>query len=487
MDTLELIEMVKDARQAALVMGGMDAAARDAALAAMYAQLDASRATIEAANRKDKQAAEQAGLEAPLLKRLDIEGKKFDGMLQKVTDVRAIADPVGGLQLATEIDDNLHLYRVACPIGVIAVIFESRPEAAVQISALALKSANAVILKGGKEAANTNAALVAAIQAGLASPKGNSTLPPPQAVQLVSSREEVSALLALHGQVDLVIPRGSNALVAHIMANTRIPVMGHADGICSVYIDSEADVSTAVRVAVDSKCDYPVACNAAETLLVHQSALTTVWRAVAEALLAKGVALRCDSRSLKALPAEQQAACSAAVEADFHTEFLALEMAVKCVESVSEAVTHINAHSSHHTDAIVSASKEAIQHFTSNVDSAGVYANASTRFADGQRYGFGAEVGVSTNRIHSRGPMGVEGLLIYKYLLYGRGHCAADYGAGGKTFKHAPLPLTARGVAAAGGCSERFSRSEVAAAAAAVAAAGAACFWLGARMAQARK
>jgi len=324
------------------------------------------------------------------------------------------------------------------------VIFESRPEAAVQIAALALRSANALILKGGKEAACTNAALVGVVQGAL---RAAGALPP-LAVQLVEGREEVGELLKLTGLIDLVIPRGSNQLVASIMANTRIPVMGHADGICSVYVDESARVDTAVRVVVDSKTDYPVACNAAETLLLHRATLSTVWPVLGKALVDAGVSLRLDSESLAALsphlPPSARGQLCEAKQADFRTEFGALTLAVRCVDSTREAVEHINEHGSHHTDAIISSSEESIRYFQANVDSAGVYANASTRFADGQRYGFGAEVGVSTNRIHSRGPMGVEGLLIYKYLLHGDGHRACDYGAKKKKFLHLPLPLTAR-------------------------------------------
>ncbi|EOD07107.1 glutamate-5-semialdehyde dehydrogenase [Emiliania huxleyi CCMP1516] len=331
--------VASDARRAALTMGGLDAAARDTALAAVRKQLENQRAVIEAANALDIAAATKAQLDAPLLRRLEVRGKKFDAMLAKLDEVRAVADPVGAVQLATRLDDGLDLYRVACPIGVVAVIFESRPDAAVQISALAIKSANALILKGGKEAAHTNAAIVSAIQAGLAAAEAESGRSaeadgggavPSAAVQLVASRDEVSALLGMHGKVDLIVPRGSNALV--------IPVLGHADGICA---------ATARRVVLDAKTDYPVACNAAETLLLHASLLSSPTSS--EALAAAG------------LPA----------------------------------------------GGVVRASE------------------ASTRFADGQRYGFGAEVGVSTNRIHSRGPMGVEGLLIYKYLLLGGGHGGA--------------------------------------------------------------
>jgi len=341
--------VASDARRAALTMGGLDAAARDTALAAVRKQLENQRAVIEAANALDIAAATKAQLDAPLLRRLEVRGKKFDAMLAKLDEVRAVADPVGAVQLATRLDDGLDLYRVACPIGVVAVIFESRPDAAVQISALAIKSANALILKGGKEAAHTNAAIVSAIQAGLAAAEAESGRSaeadgggavPSAAVQLVASRDEVSALLGMHGKVDLIVPRGSNALVSHIINNTRIPVLGHADGICAVYLDATADEATARRVVLDAKTDYPVACNAAETLLLHASLLSSpTWRGVAQELIAAGVTLKCDTRSSEALAAAGLPAGGVvrASEADYRTEFGGLTMAVKVVADVVEA------------------------------------------------------------------------------------------------------------------------------------------------------
>ena len=449
--------MALDARAAARVTAGLSGPARDAALGEVRAALVAARGTIEKANRADKEAAKTDKLDAPLLKRLDLEGAKFDGMLAKLDEVRALDDPLDNVSYACELDAGLELYRCACPIGVICVIFESRPEAAVQIAALALKSANALILKGGREAARTNRALTDAIRAGLVA-----AAVPSAAVQLVETRAEVGILLSLHDCIDLIIPRGSNALVSSIMANTRIPVMGHADGICSLFLDATADPAVAVPVVVDAKTDYPVACNALETLLVHTAVLSTVWPQVAAALIAAGVELRADGACMRALAASEltrtslststfdvssagasvNAVVSAATAADYRCEFGALTLAVKAVGSVDEAIEHINGHGSHHTDGIISQEERSIEAFLSLVDSAGVYANASTRFADGQRYGFGAEVGVSTNRIHSRGPMGVEGLLIYKYRLYGAGHVASNYGPAGhqRRFTHRRLP-----------------------------------------------
>lgn len=369
----------------------------------------------------------------PAFQRLNLEGAKFDTLLAGLQDVQKLPDPVNQVTEARELDDGLRLFRVTCPIGVICVIFESRPEAVVQIASLAIKSANAVILKGGKEAAYSNPALVAVLRASLASAGL-----PEDAVQLVATREEVRELLSLDEYIDLVIPRGSNALVKSIKENTRIPVLGHADGICHMYLDASADVEKAVHVAVDAKTHYPAACNAIETLLVHKDAVESVLPAVGAALAKAGVALRADATCLPHLPEE---ATTAATDADFGHEFLSLTLAVRAVSDVAEAVDFINTHGSHHTDAVVCEKPEVASFFLANVDSAGVYHNASTRFADGFRYGLGAEVGISTNRVHARGPVGLEGLTIYKYRLYGSGQGAGDFGVGEglRTFKHAAL------------------------------------------------
>ena len=310
---------------------------------------------------------------------------------------------------------------------VIGVIFEARPEAAVQIATLALKSSNAVILKGGHEASRTNEVLVGAIQAALGEVEGVS----PDAVQLVSTREEVRELLELDRWIDLIIPRGSNELVQSIQESTRIPVLGHADGICSVYIDRDADERKAVAVSVDAKTHYPAACNACETLLVHRDRLPDLLPIIGAALREAGVEVRADEGAA----AHLESAVSATAE-DYDTEFLDKVLAVKTVSSIEEAVEHINSHGSHHTDAIVTEDAAAADYFLSRVDSAGVFHNASTRFADGFRFGLGAEVGISTNKTHARGPVGLEGLVIYKYRLYGRGHVAADYDPGARGFLH---------------------------------------------------
>jgi len=363
---------------------------------------------ICAANKKDLEAA-KGTLAQPLYKRLIINEPKLRDLVEGIEQLAAAPDPVGRVLLETELDEGLTLKKVQTPIGVIAAIFESRPEVVGQIAALAIRSGNAVLLKGGREAAHTNAAIGAIIQDVLES-HGVAG-----AVQLVSTREEVAQLLAMNDLISLVIPRGSNEMVQSIQNSTRIPVLGHADGICHVYIDERADPEKAVRVAVDSKAQYPAVCNAAETLLVHKN--FPARQKLFEALKEAGVELR--------------------MEADFGHEFLDLVMAVHVVEDMDEAIGHIHRYGSAHTDAIVTEDPKAAQRFLNDVDSAGVYWNASTRFADGFRYGFGAEVGVSTNKTHARGPVGVEGLLIYKYHLIGNGHIVATYsGENARPFLH---------------------------------------------------
>ncbi len=361
------------------------------------------------------------------------------------------APPVGKVTLRTLLDDGLVLERLTCPIGLLLVIFEARPEVIANIAALAVKSGNAAILKGGRESTATFVAMAQAISAGLAAGPV-----PADAVQLVTTRDAIPDLLALDGLIDLVIPRGSNELVRYIKSATKIPVLGHADGLCAAFLDRTADPALAARVLVDSKTDYPAACNSLETLLVDRAALAagadgpgpSLFQAAAEALLASGVTLRCDGETKAALlpPAFSSAAdvgklVQDAAPADFDTEFLDLVLAVRAVDSLDDAVAHINAHGSHHTDLILTADADRAESFMARVDSAGVYWNASTRMADGMRYGFGTEVGISTNKIHARGPVGLDGLTVYKYKIRGAGHVASAYGDKKRQFKHEALPL----------------------------------------------
>lgn len=430
--------------------------ARNDALTAIHDALKRERRFILQANERDMELAKHASkggnLSQSLVKRLDLNRPgKFDDMLQGILDVRRLEDPVGKIDLRTRLDDGLEMTRVSCPIGVLLIIFEARPEVIANIAALAIKSGNAAILKGGKESTESFQAISAVISDALASTKV-----PNAAIQLVKTRDVIDQLLEQDKYIDLVIPRGGNELVKYVKEHTKIPVLGHADGLCSVYLHSDADKETAVKVVVDSKCDYPAACNAAETLLVHEDVLSTIFPFVAQALFDKGVTLKCDERSKAALKGFK-GTIDDATEDDYHTEFLDLTLAVKTVPKVDEtatpndaadvsldlAIAHINSHSSKHTDSIITTSEEVAEKFMSAVDAAGVYWNASTRFADGMRYGFGTEVGISTNKIHSRGPVGLEGLTIYKYKIRGHGQTAGEYGEGAdkKKYKHEALPL----------------------------------------------
>mmetsp|Transcript_3898 Transcript_3898/g.6823 ORF Transcript_3898/g.6823 Transcript_3898/m.6823 type:complete len:446 (-) Transcript_3898:73-1410(-) len=432
-ESVGIEELAKNARVAARAAQGLSTDEKNAALQCVHDALLESKDEILKANQIDREqtriAVENGTQSATLYKRLDLGGPKFDACLSGVLSVQSLEDPVGKVSMARELDQGLELYRVSCPIGVICIIFEARPEAAVQIASLAIKSANAVILKGGKEAEHSNQALVSAIRKGL-----KAAAMPIDMVQLVSTRGEIAQLLKLDKYIDLVIPRGSNALVRYITDNTRIPVLGHADGICSVYVDKAADITKATKIVVDSKAQYPAVCNAAETLLVHAEAAQTMLRTLGSALCNAGVTLHVDEKSGKILEGLDKIV--PAEESDFVTEFLELEMAVRIVDSIEDAIEHINSHGSHHTDCIITEDGKAAERFLSGVDSANVYHNCSTRFADGFRYGFGAEVGVSTTRTHSRGPVGMDGLLIYKYRMYGTGQIVAPYANGEKQFTH---------------------------------------------------
>lgn len=443
----EIAKAAKDAFEASQLISSSE---RVKALHEIRRELEAVKTAILGANKKDLEAAQvevDAGrMSGSLLKRLDLtKGDKWDSMLQGITDVAELPDPNDVVTYASELDNGLELYRVSCPIGVLLVIFEARPEVVVNIAALAIKSGNAAILKGGKESNETSQLLSKAIQAAL-----SKTAIPSTYIQAIQTRAEVSALLSLDRYIDLVIPRGSNSLVRNIQNNTRIPVMGHADGLCAVYLDESADVEKAVRIVVDSKTDYPAACNAAETLIVHEKVLATVWPAVAQALIGAGVELLCDPASLDALtslskpiPNLSDLARPAPSDA-YTTEHLSLTLSVLTVVSVAAAISHINSHSSHHTDCIVTESEQAGSTFCRGVDSAGTFVNASTRFADGFRYGFGTEVGISTGRIHARGPVGLEGLVTHKYKMRsisGNGHIVGEFGVGEgkKQYKHAKI------------------------------------------------
>jgi glutamate-5-semialdehyde dehydrogenase len=424
---MSVIELARAARAASRQLATRDHGMRNRALLAAAERLEARERTILEANRNDCEAA--VDLAPATLQRLRVDAGKLRDMVRGLREVAELPDPLGRVRLRRILDDGLELTQVTCPLGVLAVIFESRPDALVQIGALAVKSGNAALLKGGREAAATNRELAGCLREGLA----EAGLPE-AALQLLRGREEVDALLGLDDLVDLVIPRGSSALVRAIQSRTKIPVLGHAEGICHVYVDVAADPAMAVALVRDAKLQYPAACNAAETLLVHSGALEALDRVVAD-LLRQGVELRgcprCRERFPDLVPAGEQ---------DWDLEYGDRILAVRLVDSLDEAIAHIHAHGSGHTEAIITEDAAAAARFLAEVDAAGVYHNASTRFADGYRYGFGAEVGISTGRIHARGPVGLEGLVSTKYLLRGHGHRVAEYsGPDARPFLHRDL------------------------------------------------
>ena len=388
----------------------------------------AARAAILAANAEDVAAAKADGVAPALAKRLGIDGKKLDGLVDGLRQLAAMPDLVGRATLRRQLDDGLVLERVSCPLGLLGVVFESRPDALVQIVGLAWKSGNAVLLKGGREATKTNQALIAIVH-GVLGKHGIDA----RAAVLLAGREDVAAVLGLHGTVDLVVARGSSEFVRYIQSNTRIPVMGHAAGVCHVYLHRAADPGMAARVVVDAKTTYPAACNAAEALLWDAEAGTAL-DACVEALAAAGVEMRACEETRRRHPK-----LVAAKDADFGFEFGAPVIAIKQVRDLDAALAFIDAHGSRHTEAIITKDEAAAERFLAEVDAAGVYHNASTRFADGYRYGLGAEVGISTDKLHARGPVGVDGLLTYRWLLRGHGQLTADYGPGGKPFKFRDL------------------------------------------------
>ena len=422
--------LARAARQGQRKLAAADSSVRDRILSELGDQLERRQAEILDANRQDFDAARANNLAPPLLHRLELTAAKLETLRAGVRQLAQETDPIGRPISRLELDTGLELRQVKSPIGVLLIIFESRPGAVVQIGSLALRSGNAVLLKGGSEASRSNRVLIDCLRSALDT-AGQS----PDVVCGVEGRAAAQALLAHDDLIDLVIPRGSGQLVRAIQSATRIPVLGHAEGICHLYLHADADPQIAVRVAVDGKCSYPAACNATETLLVHKEFLPRL-APVAAALVEAGVELRCDGASQPHAPQSV-----AAGEEDGTIEYGDLILAVRTVSSMTAAIDHIHRYGSAHTDAMVSESVEAQQHFLAAVDSASVLVNVSTRFADGFRYGLGAEVGISTGRIHARGPVGVEGLLTTRWLLSGSGQCTTDYGPGKKVFSHRSLPL----------------------------------------------
>jgi len=421
-------EAANTAKAGAIHLAAVAGHTRNRALGAIAEALKQHKNAIIEANQDDLMKAEKANLAAPLRKRLRFDSAKIVQVCDGIESLMQLPDPVGRTLHATEMDRDLKLYQVSCPIGVIGVIFESRPDALVQISTLCLKSGNAVLLKGGSEAAETNRILARII----AQATEHADIPAGW-IQLVETRQDVAEMLGLDKTIDLIIPRGSNEFVQYIMNNTHIAVLGHADGICHVYVDQEVDQEMAVQIAVDSKCQYVAVCNAAETLLVHTQVAQGFLPQLEQALKQRNVEIRGCARTASIID------CIPAQESDWSTEYLDTVLSVKIVDNLTEAIEHINTYGSGHTDSIVTANQATAQTFMNLVDSGNVFWNCSTRFSDGFRYGLGAEVGVSTHKIHARGPVGLEGLMIYKWKLLGKGHTVADYSTGAKHFSHTRL------------------------------------------------
>jgi glutamate-5-semialdehyde dehydrogenase len=427
-------QIAKKAKAAAILLSAVKTDVKNAALAQIAGALKNRSDEIIAANQKDLRLAEKNKLAPPLLKRLKFDEGKIADVCAGIESLIKLDDPVGKTLAATELDEGLNLYKVSCPIGVIGVVFESRPDALVQISTLCLKSGNAVLLKGGSEAANTNKILVKVI-AEATEDRGQKTEDrgtgiPIGWIQLLETRQHVAEMLKLDDYIDLVIPRGSNEFVRYIMNHTNIPVLGHAEGICHVYVDAGANIDMAVKIAVDSKCQYVAVCNATETLLVDSKIAKEFLPKIKTAFDAKQVELRGCKKTRSIIKVKP------ATEKDWSTEYLDYILSIKVVDGINEAIEHINRYGSHHTDAIVTQDKATAERFLDLVDSAGVFWNCSTRFSDGYRYGLGAEVGISTTKIHARGPVGLEGLVIYKWKLLGSGQIVADYAEGKKKFTH---------------------------------------------------
>eukprot|EP00917_Polyrhabdina_sp_WS-2016_P025242 GHVP01054376.1.p1 GENE.GHVP01054376.1~~GHVP01054376.1.p1 ORF type:complete len:434 (+),score=83.18 GHVP01054376.1:1136-2437(+) len=402
----------KNAREASLQLAVATNEQKNAALELVKQKLLERKAQISKANAKDIDFAEKNQMPGTLVKRLFFSEDKLQSCIAGISTIIRLEDPVGRCELATELQENLMLYRVTCPVGVVGVVYEARPEAGIQIASLCIKAGCALLLKGGKEAIYSNHAIYEAIQEALTLAPGI----PKESVQLLDSRDDVSEMLKQTENIDLVVARGSYELVRYIQDNTKIPVLGHSDGLCSVYVDESADMEKALSVVEDSKLNYPSACNAVETILIHDSIYQAFLPKLAEKL-PTNMKYWCCSKSRQLLPNSE-----AATEKSYHTEFLGHEAAVKVVASLEEAIQHINFHGSRHTDVIITEAPDKAKRFLAAVDSSGVFWNASSRFADGFRFGFGAELGISTGKLHARGPVGLEGLVTYKFKVFGQGH-----------------------------------------------------------------
>ena len=416
---MNIKEEAKAVKLASPKMAGTSEEARNKALMEVVKQLKARQQEIFEANAMDLKQAEIDKVAAPIIKRLKFDETKLRDVIAGIEDLVKLEDPLFKQDMHRQLDEGLTLYRETCPIGVIGVIFEARPDALIQISSLCIKSGNCVILKGGSETMNSNRVLFniiyeAVIKSGM----------PENCMLQLEARSEITDLLTCNESVDLLIPRGSNAFVQYIMNNTKIPVMGHADGICHIYVDKEADFKKAIPIIIDAKTQYVSACNSVETLLIHKDIVDEFVPKLYEALKENNVELRGTEEIVKLT------GCNQGTEEDNRKEYLDYIVSAKVINSLDEAIEHINYFGSHHTDCIITENSETANEFMRYVDSAGVYQNCSTRFADGYRYGFGAEVGISTSKIHARGPVGLEGLVSYKYKLFGNGNVVDDYAKG---------------------------------------------------------
>ena len=428
---MSVTEIARQAKAASLKLARLSTQDKNSALEKMALALESNESSILSANEKDLEYARKENIPGPLIARLAVDSAKVKSMAQGIRSVARLADPVGREKSVMEMDEGLILRHVTCPIGVIGAIFESRPDAVPQISSLCLKSGNAVILKGGTEAQNTNKVIVSLLANAIGQVEGV----PATAIQMIETRAEVAQMLDQDRYINLVVPRGSNAFVRYIQENTRIPVLGHSEGICHGYIDEGADIEMAVRVVLDSKLQYPAACNAMENLLVHRDVAPKVLPLLVEKFKERQVELVGCEKTCQLAPEINKAD-----ESEWDTEYNDLKLAVKMVADIGEAIEFINLHGSGHTDTILTKDPDRAEMFLNEVDSSSVMWNASTRFADGFRYGLGAEIGISTNKTHARGPVGLEGLVIYKYKLTGHGQTAGDYsGDGSREFTHKPM------------------------------------------------
>lgn len=425
-------QIAKNAKLASITLSSLSCDVKNKALENIAKALTDNTDSVIAANNKDLEAAkievENGKLSKSVFNRLKADENKIRDMIAGIYDVIKLDDPVNTTVFTRELADGLVLKKVTCPIGVIGVIFEARPDVLAQISALAIKSANAVILKGGKETINTNSAICKIISEALDKTEGF----PKNVINLLFSHEDVAQMLSEDKSIDLIIPRGSNKLVKYIQENTKIPVLGHASGICHIFVDESADFDKALRIIEDSKCQYPAACNSVETVLIHKNIAEKFIPVFVQKMNTLGVKVNGDELSRKIVN-------SLDFVEEWAHEYGEKELSVKVVENVEAAVSHINEFGSGHTDCIISENTDSVKYFMAMVDSAGIYKNASTRFADGFRYGFGAEVGISTNKTHARGPVGLDGLTIYKYQLFGNGDIVSEFCSGDRKFTHKNL------------------------------------------------